>query len=253
MAAGRSSCRPTSTCPTSSAWRPRSPPRPTWASARSWTRCPATPAATPLKLAELSRRTGVHVIAPTGLHHDRYYGPAHWRHRLSVDELADLFVADVVEGIDANDYSGPVVHRTAHRAGVIKVAGSAGGPSDVDRPAFEAAAQAHVRTGAPILTHCEAGTGGLEQVRLLVDHGVDPAPRRPEPRRQGRRSRLSPRAGRDRRGQRVRRLVPLGRRARTARSSSSSGRPRTARSTRSSSGWTPRGRATTPCTVVGPG
>ena len=30
------------------------------------------------KLAELSRRTGVHVIAPTGLHHDRYYGPAHW-------------------------------------------------------------------------------------------------------------------------------------------------------------------------------
>ena len=33
------------------------------------------------KLAELSRRTGVHVVAPTGLHHDRYYGPAHWSHR----------------------------------------------------------------------------------------------------------------------------------------------------------------------------
>jgi predicted metal-dependent phosphotriesterase family hydrolase len=127
-----------------------------------------------VKLAELSRRTGVHVIAPTGLHHDRYYGPAHWRHRLSIDELADLFVADICEGIDANDYSGPVVRRTAHRAGVIKVAGSAGGPSDVDRPTFEAAAQAHGRTGAPILTHCEGGTGGLEQVRLLVDHGVDP-------------------------------------------------------------------------------
>ena len=35
-----------------------------------------------LKLAELSRRTGVHVIAPTGLHHDRYYGAAHWSARL---------------------------------------------------------------------------------------------------------------------------------------------------------------------------
>ena len=127
------------------------------------------------KLAELSRRTGVHIIAPTGLHHDRYYGPAHWRHRLSVDELADLFVADIEDGIDANDYSGPVVSRTAHRAGVIKIAGSEGGPSDVDRPAFEAAAGAHVRTGAPILTHCEGGTGALEQVRLLVDRGVDPA------------------------------------------------------------------------------
>ena len=127
-----------------------------------------------LKLAELSRRTGVHVVAPTGLHHDRWYGPAHWRHRLSVDELAELFVADIDVGIDEHDYSGPVVQRTPHRAGVIKVAGSTGGPSDIDRPAFEAAAHAHLRTGAPILTHCEAGTGGLEQVRLLVDLGVEP-------------------------------------------------------------------------------
>jgi phosphotriesterase-related protein len=124
------------------------------------------------KLADLSRRTGVHVIAPTGLHHERYYGPTHWSHRLTVDELADLFVADILDGIDANDYSGPLVLRTAHRAGVIKVAGSDGGPSPRDRRVFEAAAAAHRRTGAPILTHCEDGTGGLEQVRLLADHGV---------------------------------------------------------------------------------
>ena len=54
-----------------------------------------------VKLADLSRRTGVHVVAPTGLHHDRYYGPAHWSHRVSVEELADLFIGDVTEGIDA--------------------------------------------------------------------------------------------------------------------------------------------------------
>jgi 5-phospho-D-xylono-1,4-lactonase len=127
-----------------------------------------------LKLAELSRRTGAHVIAPTGLHHDRYYGPAHWSHRLRVDELAGLFVADIAAGIDANDYSGPVVERTSFRAGVVKVAGSEGGLSDRDRRVFEAAAQAHGRTGAPILTHCERGTGALEQVRCLADHGVMP-------------------------------------------------------------------------------
>ena len=124
------------------------------------------------KLAELSRRTGVQIIAPTGLHHERYYGPAHWNHRLSVDQLCELFVADITEGIDAYDYSGPVVRRTGHRAGVIKVAGSTGGPSPRDRRIFEAAAEAHRRTGAPILTHCEGGTGALEQVRLLADHGV---------------------------------------------------------------------------------
>jgi predicted metal-dependent phosphotriesterase family hydrolase len=127
------------------------------------------------KLAELSRRTGVHVLAPTGLHHDRYYGPVHWSHRVSVDELAELFALDVTDGIDANDYSGPVVRRTAHRAGLIKVAGTADGLSLRDRRVFEAAGETHRRTGAPILTHCEHGTGALEQVRLLADLGVDPS------------------------------------------------------------------------------
>ena len=123
-------------------------------------------------LAELSRRSGVQIVAPTGLHHDRYYGPSHWSARVGEDELAELFVADIEEGIDAHDYSGPVVARTAHRAGIIKVAGSAGGPSDRDARIFRAAATAHLRTGAPILTHCEHGTGALEQVRLLADAGV---------------------------------------------------------------------------------
>lgn len=127
------------------------------------------------KLAEISRRTGVHVVAPTGLHHDRYYGPAHWSHRLDTDALAALFVADIEVGIDANDYSGPVVRRTPHRAGVVKIAGSDGGPSDRDRRVFEAAAIAHRATGAPILTHCEGGSGALEQVATLIDFGVPSA------------------------------------------------------------------------------
>jgi 5-phospho-D-xylono-1,4-lactonase len=125
-----------------------------------------------LKLAELSRRTGLHIVAPTGLHHDRYYGPAHWSHRLDIEELGALFVADIEGGIDENDYSGPVVRRMPHRAGVIKVAGSAGGPSERDRRVFDAAAIAHRGTGAPILTHCEGGTGALEQVRCLAAGGV---------------------------------------------------------------------------------
>jgi len=123
-------------------------------------------------LAGISRRTGLHVIAPTGLHHDRYYGPGHWSERIGIDELADLFVADIDVGIDAFDYASPIVRRTDHRAGVIKIAGSEGGPSDRDRRVFEAAAIAHRRTGAPILTHCEHGTGALEQLAFLGEHGV---------------------------------------------------------------------------------
>ena len=44
--------------------------------------------------------------------------------------------------------------------------------TDRDRRVFEAAAIAHRRTGAPILTHCDSGTAGLEQVECLVAGGV---------------------------------------------------------------------------------
>ena len=111
-------------------------------------------------LAELSRRSGVQIVAPTGLHHDRYYGPSHWSARIGEDELADLFVADIEEGIDAHDYSGPVVARTEHRAGIIKVAGSEGGPSERDARIFRAAATAHLAHGRPDPDPLRARHGG---------------------------------------------------------------------------------------------
>ena len=126
----------------------------------------------PAKLAELSRRTGVHLVAATGLHHERFYGPSHWSLTATADELAERFVADIEDGIDADDGRGPVVRRTAHRAGVIKVAGSDRGPSARDLPAFGGAALAHRRTGVPVHTHCEGGAGALEQLRVLTDAGV---------------------------------------------------------------------------------
>ena len=127
------------------------------------------------KLAAISRASGIHVVAPTGLHHERYYHDRHWSAVLDVDQIAALLVADVEDGIDANDYGGPVVRRTAHRAGVIKVAGDANRLTPVEERVFAAAAAAHVRTGVPILTHCEGGTAGPLQARFLIEMGVRPA------------------------------------------------------------------------------
>ncbi len=135
---------------------------------------PADCGRNPAKLADLSRRTGVQIVAATGLHHERFYEPSHWSRDASEDELADLFTADVTTGIDERDYGGPIVRRTGIRAGTVKVAGTEGGPSDRDLPIFRAAAETHRRTGVPIHTHCENGTGALEQLRILVDAGVPP-------------------------------------------------------------------------------
>ena len=127
----------------------------------------------PERLAEVSRRSGVNIVAATGLHQARWYEDIHWSHRLSAETMADLFAADVTDGIDRNDYLCPIVERSDVRAGVIKVGGTEHFPTDRDAVVFEAAALAQQRTGVPILTHTEHGLRGLEQVRLLADHGAD--------------------------------------------------------------------------------
>lgn len=126
------------------------------------------------RLAGISRATGVNIIAATGLHHERYYGSRHWTALISIDALAQLFIDDITIGIDSYDYTGPIVQRTEHRAGVIKVASGGGDLSSRDRRLFEAAAIAHIVTGAPVITHCEHGHGALEQVTALTDLGVKP-------------------------------------------------------------------------------
>lgn len=128
-----------------------------------------------VRLAEIATRTGVDIVSATGLHHDRYYGPQHWTNHVSIDELTDLFVADLTVGIDEFDYTGPIVRHSDARAGILKVATSGAHPDQRDIRNLAAVASAHLRTGAPVLTHCEGGFGGLAQVEFLTDHGV-PAP-----------------------------------------------------------------------------
>jgi predicted metal-dependent phosphotriesterase family hydrolase len=126
----------------------------------------------PGKLAEVSRQSGVHVIASTGLHVADLYGPDHWSATATEDELARRFAADVDLGIDERDAGSPA-QRSPHRAGVIKVGGSRDMTTDRDRRVFRAAAGAQLATGCPILTHCSDGVGGLEQIRLLEEAGAD--------------------------------------------------------------------------------
>lgn len=125
------------------------------------------------KLAAISHLANVHIIAPTGLHLAKYYEPSHWGNSCSETELAALFIAEIENGIAATDYPNPAWRGpTAHRAGVIKIATDAKISAREER-LFTAAAEAHRRTGCPILTHTEQGTLALEQIELLRRHGAD--------------------------------------------------------------------------------
>jgi 5-phospho-D-xylono-1,4-lactonase len=127
------------------------------------------------KLAEVARQADVNILCPTGLHLSQYYAPGHWSERLDVDALTTFFVDEITTGIDGADGNGPSIERTSHRAGLIKVATGEHGFSERDARIFDAAAAAHLLTGAPVLTHTEQGRFGMEQVDYLRDRGVDPS------------------------------------------------------------------------------
>jgi predicted metal-dependent phosphotriesterase family hydrolase len=114
------------------------------------------------KLIRIAEATGVNIIAATGLHHDRYYKEDDLLEKASAEKLAELFLRDINDGMEKSDA----------KAGVIKVITS--GPKIKDREVklFEAAAIAHSESGAPILSHCEHGTGAIEQLELFSKFNI---------------------------------------------------------------------------------
>jgi 5-phospho-D-xylono-1,4-lactonase len=104
----------------------------------------------------------VHLLGVTGRH--KHLHASRLTGATDVDALATEFIGEVRDGIE----------NTGARAGVIKVGTSLDEITDVERAAVEAAAMAHVATGAPITTHTEDGTMAMEQLDLLGKGGVSP-------------------------------------------------------------------------------
>lgn len=127
------------------------------------------------KLVEISDQSGVHIIAPTGVHLAKYYDSGHWSHFYDVLQLTNLFFMDIHDGCDLHDYNGPITRRAENwRCGLIKVAAlDSEGWDARTKTIFQAAAIASRQTGAPILTHTENGKLALEQALFLQEHGAD--------------------------------------------------------------------------------
>lgn len=134
---------------------------------------PANAGRNVLKLAEVSRRTGIQIIAPTGIHLEIYYPENHWRYQYTEDQLTRLFVADVVKGVDAHDYHGPLVERTPHKAGMVKLATGDEPFTPHQEMIFRAVVNTHLETGVPILTHTNAGRHALAQAEFFDKLGAD--------------------------------------------------------------------------------
>jgi phosphotriesterase-related protein len=108
---------------------------------------------------DAAAESGMQIIAPTGLY---YQLPFYFSNR-PTETIAELLVSDIVDGIGDSGV----------RAGVIKCATE----PEMDRMnerVLRASAQAHRRTGVPIVTHTyPANRTGLDQQRVFKEEGAD--------------------------------------------------------------------------------
>ena len=116
--------------------------------------------------AEVSARTGFNIVCATGLYKQNEGGVPYWHFLRSsgeaVGRMSELFIHELTAGIGD----------TGIRAGVIKVATGEGEITDYEYDVLRAAALASCETGAPITTHTDQGTMGVEQQRFLMEQGV---------------------------------------------------------------------------------
>lgn len=130
----------------------------------------------PEAVARISAATGLTVIASTGVHREAHYPADHWLRELTADALTARFVAEILDALPARD-GGSTARATTPggesvRAGLIKTGIGYWSISPFERRTLEAAAEAHARTGAPVMVHLEFCTAAHEVLDLLAADGV---------------------------------------------------------------------------------
>jgi phosphotriesterase-related protein len=113
-------------------------------------------------LQEISRRTGMHIVAGTAVYLEAF--SPEWTVTATLGQMTQRFISDARHGIGG----GPV------RAGILgEQATSLGRITPHEEKCLRAAARAHLATGLALVTHTTHGTMALEQIDILTEEGVD--------------------------------------------------------------------------------
>jgi phosphotriesterase-related protein len=125
----------------------------------------------PVLLKSLSEKSGVNIIAATGLFPESmgagnyYKWQSTMRGRNLEEDLYELFSTELTVGI----------RRSGVKAGILKVATGDPVISDYEETVLRVAVRVAKETGVSILTHTEAATVGPAQQNLFLKFGADPS------------------------------------------------------------------------------
>lgn len=120
------------------------------------------------KLVQLSKDSGVNVIACTGFHRKKYYTPGHWLFSATETDVADYLISEYTAGLEETK-----TKANPPRAGFFKIALEASW-KETPQAAMEAAAAAAKVTGALVEIHTEKGSLAEKAVIFFEDRGVKP-------------------------------------------------------------------------------
>ena len=121
-----------------------------------------------LALKEISRLAKINIIATTGYHIFKFYPEDHWIWEKSSEQMRDLFVEELTEGMYLDGYYAEPEVRTDIKAGLIKAAVMSDGLSNPQvKKLLTAAGMAARETGSSIMVHTEA-VDVLEAIDLLA-------------------------------------------------------------------------------------
>lgn len=128
---------------------------------------------------EISEELDIHIVGTAGFNKsflwdagisDRlkpmigdYKTYSKWIDATSINGLTDFVVREVEEGLEGTPY----------KAGQVKFGTGYNRITPLEEKTLRAVARAHLETKAPLHSHTEAGTMGLEQIELLQSEGID--------------------------------------------------------------------------------
>lgn len=125
----------------------------------------------PVLLKRLSEKTGIHIIASTGLFPEQigagnyYKWQSQMRGRDLEEDLCELFSTELTTGIRGSGV----------KAGIIKVGSGDPAITDYEKTVFKVAVRVAKEHDVSIITHTEAATVGPVQQDLFLELGADPA------------------------------------------------------------------------------
>jgi 5-phospho-D-xylono-1,4-lactonase len=128
---------------------------------------------------EISDETGIQIVGTAGFNKSflwsarvkeelkpligDYATYADWIDNTSINKLAEFVIREVEEGLEG----------TPFKAGQVKFGTGYNRITPLEEKTLRAVARAHHETKAPVHSHTEAGTMGLEQLELLRSENID--------------------------------------------------------------------------------